>query len=280
MDRLPGNLVSTDWLMEHLGRKGLAIADVRWFPDRPARSDYEEGHIPGAVFVDVDADLAAPAWSGPGRHPLPSEDDFSGAMGRLGIGDDDAVVAYDDAGGSNAARLWWMLTVTGHEAAVLDGGLDVWTGPLQTGVVQLAPSRFSSRAWPRELIADAAEVERSLERGGVVLDARAAERYRAEVELIDKVAGHIPGAKSAPWDANLGDDERFLEPDDLRSRYEALGVNEVDDTIAYCGSGVTTCHDLLAIELSGLGRKRLYEGSWSDWSSDPSRPVATGDEPA
>ncbi|HVM08414.1 MAG TPA: sulfurtransferase [Acidimicrobiales bacterium] len=274
-------LVAADELATLLDEDRAIAADVRWYLDgRSGRDAYHSGHIPGAVFVDLDTVLAAPVGAGPGRHPLPRPEAFADAMVALAIGDDDLVVAYDDAGGSIAARLWWMLDVTGHRAAVLDGGLGAWTGALEIG--DPPPRRhatFTAKEWPASAVADAGDVAALLDRGdGVVLDARASERYRGDVEPIDARAGHIPGARNAPWMGNLAPDGRFLTPADLGARFEAVGVSEETEVIAYCGSGVTACHDVLALRIAGVDA-RLYEGSWSDWSSDPVQPVATGDEP-
>lgn len=286
---LPGPLVDVEWLTDskvalpiiEIGR--LVLADVRWYPDGSGRARYEQAHIPDAVFVDVDSDLASPKTRHSGRHPLPSPESFAGAMERLGIGDESSVVAYDDAGGSNAARLWWMLSVTGHQAAVLDGGLQAWRGPLETGPSKprRGGGRFTPRPWPGDRIVDAAAVDR-LRRDprAVVLDARAPERYRAEAEPIDPVAGHVPGARNAPWSENVDPQTgRFRSAEELRKQYRARGVDEGRQVVAYCGSGVTSCHDILALELAGIRDARLYVGSWSEWITDPSRPVATGPEP-
>jgi thiosulfate/3-mercaptopyruvate sulfurtransferase len=280
---LPGPLIDAAWLAAALRdrRPALVVADVRWYPDRPASEGFESGHIPDAAFVDVNVDLAAPARPDRrgGRHPLPSPEAFAEAMAGLGIGDGDAVVAYDDAGGSYAARLWWMLTVTGHAAALLDGGLRAWTGPLEAGPgPPRPPADFTARAWPADVIATAADVDRlRTDPGGVLLDARAAERYRGETEPIDPVAGHIPGARSAPWAGNLDPGTgRFLPAETLRQRFGAVGVDGATEVVAYCGSGVTACHDLFALELAGF-HASLYVGSWSDWLSDRSQPVVAGD---
>lgn len=276
---LPGNLVDVTWLRSHIGTPRLVVADVRWHPEGDGRASYEAGHIPSAVFLDAEGDLAArPFIDGPGRHPLPSAASFAETMGAAGIGDDDAVIAYDDAGGSHAARLWWMLRAIGHGCELLDGGLDAWEGELETGVVRRRRTSFTPREWPSDRVVDAERIADDLRTGSaVVLDARAAERYRGEVEPIDPVAGHIPGAASAPWADNLDPTTgRFRRPAELRRRFEALGVHEGGDPVAYCGSGLTATHDLLAIEIAGLGPGRLYEGSWSDWIDDPERAVATG----
>ena len=284
MTELPGPLVDGPWLVAHLGAGDLVVADVRWVAGEGAaagRERFEAGHIPGAVYLGVDDDLTAPPFDGPGRHPLPSPEVFAATMGRVGIGDGTAVVAYDDARGSLAARLWWMLDAQGERAALLDGGLEGWRGPLEAGPpAQSEPVIFSPGPWPTDGLADADEVARVLATGdAIVLDARAPERYRGEVEPLDPEAGHIPGAVSAPWAGNVGEGSgRFLEPRILRERFVALGLGGDHTAIAQCGSGVTACHHLFALRLAGLDG-RLYEGSWSDWVQGGARPIATGEEP-
>ena len=273
-------LVSADELGRLLrDHSDLVVADVRWYLDgRSGRSAYEHGHIPGAVFVDLERDLAGPVTARTGRHPLPAPEAFAAAMEALGITDESSVVAYDDAGGSIAARLWWMLQATGRDAAVLDGGLHAWSGPLESGpglpTGSTRAGSLSARPWPAELLADADLVGS----GRVALvDARAAERYRGEVEPVDRRPGHIPGARNLPWTDNLAADGRFRAAAELRERFAGPAVGE--DVVVYCGSGVTACHDLLALEVAGLGRGRLYPGSWSEWSADPDRPAVIGGEP-
>jgi thiosulfate/3-mercaptopyruvate sulfurtransferase len=285
MTELPGPLIDAAWLEEHLEAVDLVVADVRWVAGRGAaagRARFEAGHIPGAVYLGIDDDLTAPPFDGPGRHPLPVPEAFATTMERSGIRDGTVVVAYDDAGGSLAARLWWMLDVLGERVALLDGGLSSWGGALETGPPTAAdrPAVFTPRPWPADAVVDAAEVARALTAdAAVVLDARIPERYRGEAEPLDPVAGHIPGAVSAPWPANLDEGEgRFLSPRVLRERFVQLGIDDAHPAIAHCGSGVTACHDLFALRLAGLGG-RLYEGSWSDWVHDGTRPVATGEEP-
>ncbi len=279
---LPGPLVSVEWLSAHLNEPALRIADVRWSLAGPSgRERYDAGHLPGAVFLDADAELSAPG-SGPGRHPIPGAERLAAVLGRAGIGDDHVVVAYDDAGGSIAARLWWLFRHFGHggRCAVLDGGIGAWTDAglaLSTEPADLPAAEWTAGELRADTV-DADTVASLLDARALVLDARAGERYRGETEPIDPQAGHIPGAMSAPWSANLGPDGRFLPADALRDRYASLGAGD-RPTVAYCGSGLSAAHDLLALELAGLPGAHLYEGSWSDWSSDPTRPVATGNTP-
>jgi thiosulfate/3-mercaptopyruvate sulfurtransferase len=272
-------LVDTDWLADH--RADVVIADVRWYLDgRSGLAAYEAGHIPGAVFVDLHHDLSAPGHPTAGRHPLPSPDQFATAMAHLGISDADVVVAYDDSGGGTAGRLVWMLRVTGHDAALLDGGLLAWTGEQETGAPpDRPPAPFTPRPWPADALVDAEGVAAAAASGdAVVLDARSADRFRGETEPVDSRAGHIPGARSAPWAANLDPATgRFLAPEALRARFKALGVGADTPVVAYCGSGVSACANVVALERAGIRDRRLFVASWSGWSADPDRPVATGD---
>ncbi len=270
--------VTADWLASHLD--SVVVADVRWSLGAGARrGDYEAGHIPGAVFVDLDRDLAGPPSAEEGRHPLPSPRQFAERLGRLGIGDMTPVVAYDDAEGSSAARLWWLLHALGLPAAVLDGGLASWGGPLATGVADVAAVTRTVRPWPSDRFVDADHVEhRSETPRTVLIDARSAARYADGDPAIDTRPGHIPGARSAPWSGNLDPvTGRFLPRVDLHRRFEALGATKAELVVAYCGSGVTACHDLLALELAGLHRTALFPGSWSAWAADLDRPATTGD---
>jgi|TARA_B100001105_G_scaffold124649_1_gene99877 thiosulfate/3-mercaptopyruvate sulfurtransferase len=256
------------------GHGDTVLCDVRWYLDgRSGLEAYEAGHLPGAVFVDLDEHLTAEPGPGVGRHPLPVAEAFAGSMGELGIGPDDTVVAYDDAGGMSAGRLVWMLRVLGQAAALLDGGIGAWSGQLETRTPQRTPVDVPVRPWPDRAFVDIGDVAAGAA-GRVLLDARAPERYRGEVEPMDPRAGHVPGAVNAPFAANLVDG-RFLLPADLSDHYRALGVEDATDVVAYCGSGVSACHDLLAMEHAGMGRGRLYVGSWSQWSAS-NHPIATG----
>jgi thiosulfate/3-mercaptopyruvate sulfurtransferase len=262
----------------------VRVADVRWDldPARRGRDAYDAGHIEGAVFFDMERDLAAPGGGRGrpvGRHPWPSEEQVGRVMGEKGIGPGTKVVAYDDQSGATAARLWYVLRAHGHdEVAVLDGGLARWLAegrPLTTAVPALAPVRFDARLRPGAVLGTDEMVRTHRER--LVLDARAGERYRGETEPIDPRAGHVPGARSAPYTENLAPDGTFRPAHELRARYAALGADR-EEPVVYCGSGVTACHDLLALHVAGFGG-RLFGGSWSAWSSDPALAVATGREP-
>jgi thiosulfate/3-mercaptopyruvate sulfurtransferase len=256
---------------------GVVLADVRWYLDgRSGREAYDAGHLPGAVHVDLDAWLAGDPAGGGGRHPLPSPETFAEGMASLGIADDDRVVAYDDAGGVIAARLVWMLRATGHDAALLDGGLTAYDGPLEREQPSRPRATFRPRPWPAELLAD---VEDATDRRNVVLDARPADRYRGAPDPHDPQAGHIPGARSLPCRAHVGEDGRLLPVEALRSRLAAVGVTGEQSVVSSCGSGVTACHTLLVMDHAGLGPGRLFPGSWSQYSREPDRPVATGDAP-
>jgi thiosulfate/3-mercaptopyruvate sulfurtransferase len=274
-------LISAEELAARLREPGLRIADVRWYVGEPERGrrEYAEGHLPGAVFVDLDRDLAAA--DGPGRHPLPEPTTFAARMAELGIGRDDLVVAYDDSLGTIAARLWWMLDNLGHDrVALLDGGLKAWraaglplsTEPLTPGAARdplVVPAAWSRVIDRRALIGRLDRV--------ALLDARAPERYRGETEPVDPRPGHIPSAISAPARMSLDSDGRFLPPPELAERLtSAAPADRV--IVVSCGSGVTACHTAFAFRLAGLPDPLLYPGSYSDWSRTD-LPVATGSEP-
>jgi thiosulfate/3-mercaptopyruvate sulfurtransferase len=265
-------IVDPEWVRSRADE--VVLADVRWYLDRPGRAAYERGHIPSAVFVDLDTVLAGPAGPDAGRHPLPEPGAFAAALGALGIGDTDTVVAYDDGGGVIAARLVWMLRATGYPAALLDRGLAGWPEPLETSERPRPPALFTARPWPPELLAS---IDDAADPANVVLDARDRSRYRGELEPVDPRAGHIPGALPFPCRENLDPDGRLLPVAELRRRLIELEIESSTPVVSYCGSGVTACHNLLVLEHAGLGRGRLFPGSWSQWSADHARPVATGD---
>lgn len=270
--------VSAAWLRDH--RDEVVLVDSRWYLDgRSGREAHLNGHIPGAVHADVDTDLAAPSSDEGGRHPLPAAADFARTLGRLGIGDRSSVVVYDDANGSVAARLVWMLRVLGTPAAFLDGGLQTWTGDLEKGEVSTEPAHRTALPWPADRIVGTEALQKELaDPDQLLLDARVHGRYTGEAPApVDARAGHIPGARSAEWPANLAPDGLLAAPEVLRERFAALGADSARTVTAYCGSGVTACHDLLALEHAGFGQTRLYPGSWSRWGGDDSLPLETGD---
>ncbi|MFI1765073.1 sulfurtransferase [Streptomyces sp. NPDC020800] len=278
-------ITATELAQDLATQRPPVLLDVRWqlsvakaagAPAFDGRAEYAAGHIPGAVFVDLDRELAS-APGDRGRHPLPDLAEFGAAMRRAGVSADRPVVVLDGGQGWAAARAWWLLRWTGHpDVRVLDGGLPAWQGPLSTDVPAPAEGDFEPAPGAAGLLdADGAA---ALARAGVLLDARAGERYRGEVEPIDRVGGHIPGAVSAPTNENVGPDGRFLPAAELRDRFKALGVSDDAEAGVYCGSGVSGAHEVLALAVAGVP-SALYVGSWSEWSSDPSRPVAVGADP-
>jgi len=290
-------LIDVDSLREMLGgSRGPAAAsrtvllDCRFDLAAPAagRQAYLEGHIPGARFADLNYDLAAPVSPNSGRHPLPAPDILAERFASLGIGNDTRVIAYDDANGSIAARAWWLLRWLGAaHAAVLDGGFRAWVasgGGLESGEPN---DEFATRtirftpAAKTESVATSMEVLQAVrESRRLVVDARAAERFAGKSEPLDAVAGHVPGAINHPFTENLQPDGRFLPAAELRRRWqERLAGTAPSDAVLMCGSGVTACHNLLAMELAGLPGAKLYAGSWSEWIRDRERPVARGGEP-
>ena len=275
-------LIDAESLSRRLASASPAVLlDVRWqLGGSDGREEYLTGHLPGARYINLDRDLSAPPGAA-GRHPLPEVGTLQATLRHLGIGASSSVVAYDAAGGTSAAaRAWWMLRYVGHDdVAVLDGGIGAWLaagGELTDEVPQVEPGEIVVAPGAMTVLSadDAADVARR----ATLLDARAPERYRGDVEPVDPVGGHIPGAVSAPTSANLGPDGRFLEAQDLRRRFQALGVERAANIGVYCGSGVTAAHEVLALELAGY-RAGLYPGSWSAWVADGRRPVATGDAP-
>ena len=274
-------LISTAELRDLIaGRAPVSVLDVRYRTgDGPSGpGEYSLGHVPGAVYVDLDTELAAPPGAR-GRHPLPDPQAFQEAMRRAGVSEGRQVVVYDDWTGLAAGRAWWLLRFHGHvDVRVLDGGWTAWVqdaGEVERGLeLNSQPGDFTAR--PHQL--PVVEADRVLD-VPVLVDARAPERYRGETEPIDPVAGHIPGAVNVPTSTNLGADGRFRGPEQLRALYEAAGVptDGGQEVAVYCGSGVTAIHDILALEILGVPAT-LYPGSWSEWVTDPERPVATGSE--
>ncbi len=276
-------IIGTDALETHLRNPDLVICDVRHDLARPGwgRQQYDAGHIPGAVFVDLDRDLSGPKTGTNGRHPLPTPEAAAATFARLGIADGKQVVAYDQGGGPFAARLWWMLRWLGFESvAVLDGGYAKWAAEARVVSEDAdtpAPAPFRiARVTPT---VNATGVMASLARQALlVVDARAAERFRGDVEPLDPVAGHIPGARNRPYTMNLNPDGTFKEAAFLRGEWTALlGGVDPGEVVHQCGSGVTACHNMLAMEVAGMPGARLYPGSWSEWCADSSRPMAVGE---
>ncbi len=278
-------ITATELLARH-GDPVWAVVDCRFSLGDPesGRRAYARGHVPGAAYAHLDEDLSAPVVPGrTGRHPLPEVDRLVSKLSAWGVGPGVQVVAYDDAGGAMAARLWWLVGWLGHDdVAVLDGGWPAWIaagGPVESGPPGARPpGTFVPRIRP-ERVVSAGEVAAGLAGSGgwTLADARAPERYRGEVEPLDPVAGHIPGALSVPFGRNLGPDGLFRQPEDLRARFqEVLAGADPGSIVHYCGSGVTAAHNVLAMAHAGLGTTRLYPGSWSEWVTDPDRPVETG----
>jgi len=256
---------------------GSSLLDVRWeLGGPPGRDLYLAGHIPGAVFVDLDTELAAPPGAG-GRHPLPDAAVFGEAMRRAGVSGSRPVVVYDAGNSVAAARAWWLLRYFGHpDVGVLDGGFAGWRAaglPIEREVAKVQPGDFEPRAGGMPLLDAGAAA--AIARDGVLLDARAPERFRGESEPIDAVAGHIPGAVNVPSASLVDASGRFLDAETLRARFAGAGVRAGTPVGAYCGSGVAASHEVLALSLAGIPAA-LYVGSWSDWITDPERPVATG----
>lgn len=283
---MPTTVVETEELAGHAGDRSWRLVDCRFDLRDPAAGElaYEAGHIPGAVYAHLDRDLSGPTTGSNGRHPLPDAGILAQTFGRLGIGPATQVVAHDQDSGQFASRLWWMLRWLGHDlAAVLNGGLAKWVSegrPMRLGIEIADPQTFTAQ--PRaEMLASLADVGDASRRGvWSLVDARAPERYRGEIEPIDRVAGHIPGARNHFFQTNLTDRGLLRTRSELESRFrQTLGGTPAAKVICYCGSGVTACQNLLALEHAGLRGARLYVGSWSEWSSDPSRPVAMGDDP-
>ena len=281
--RLRTPLITTSELADGLSDPGWLVADCRFELGKPEAgiADWRAGHIPGAAHVDLERHLSVPVTPTSGRHPLPSPAAFAATLGRLGIGNDTRVACYDAGSGAFAARLWWMLRWVGHDTvAVLDGGFAAWVAegrPVSTGSATARPAAtYNPRPRPG-MVLDVDGVLRALAEGGTLVDLRGAERFRGDVEPIDAVAGHVPGAVNLPYTDNLGPDGRFRAAGEIAELWHArTGAAPGRAPICMCGSGVTACQGLLALEAAGIHGARLYGGSWSEWIRDPARPVARG----
>ena len=277
-------LIGTVELEARLSDPDWVIIDCRFDIARPdwGEQSYAEGHIPNAIYAHLDRDLSGPVTERTGRHPLPSMDRFAQTASRWGIDSSVQVVAYDQGSGAIAARLWWLLRWAGHRrVAVLNGGFAAWRQaglPVSREPGARKPRTFIPQPSPQVRAVSTDELERALAAGEVLLvDARSADRFAGENETIDPVAGHVPGARNHPFADNLDPQGRFLPPEELRSRWQrTLGDQPPEKIVSMCGSGVTACHNLLALEVAGLPGARLYGGSWSEWIRDPARPVARG----
>jgi thiosulfate/3-mercaptopyruvate sulfurtransferase len=272
-------LVSADELGSMIDRPDTVVLDVRWRLIGPSgRADFDDAHLPTAVFVDVDTELASPP-DHRGRHPMPAADAFQATMRRAGVSHGSRVVCYDQSDGTSAARAWWLLRFFGHDAVqLLDGGYDAWVaagGTVTSDVSSPGQGGFVARAGHLALLD--AEGAAHIARHGLLLDARARERYAGQAEPVDPVAGHIPGAASAPTVDNVDASGHFLSAGALRQRFADLGAASGGAVATYCGSGVNAAHQVLALEIAGIPAA-LYADSWSGWITDPTRPVATGYE--
>lgn len=276
-------LADTETLAQHLADRDWVVFDCRhdlMSPER-GRTEYAESHIPGARFLHMDEDLSAPKTGRNGRHPLPDPERLMNKLGDAGVDSRKQVVAYDAQGGMAAARLWWLLRWLGHlPVAVLDGGWTQWLAegrPQTAEITRPQSARFSGKARNNWVGADFVRAQLE-DKAMVLLDGRAPDRYRGQNETIDPVGGRIPGSRNRFYRDNLDASGRFKVPEVLKEEFRStLGPTNPEDVVNYCGSGVSACHNLLAMEVAGLRGARLYPGSWSEWSADPSRPVASGE---
>jgi thiosulfate/3-mercaptopyruvate sulfurtransferase len=278
------SLVNSAWLHANLTNPNIVVVDTRWYLLNPpqGQEEYLASHIAGAVYLSIDHDLSAEAWDGPGRHPLPKPERFVATMSQAGIDNTCHVVIYDSAGGSTATRLWWLLRYYGHtQVSILDGGWQAWVaagGAVRSGNETRAARQFVGTP-NHAMTVDADQVDQLRhDQRVLLLDARAHERYTGAVEPFGPRAGHIPGAVSAPFAGNLNADGTLKAAADLMARYRDLGAHQAQQVVCYCGSGVTATHDIFALHLAGIDAT-LYPGSWSDWSSQEARPIATGEQP-
>ncbi|SDX09518.1 thiosulfate/3-mercaptopyruvate sulfurtransferase [Arthrobacter sp. cf158] len=267
--------VDWSWCARNLGR--IVLVDTRWYLDGSSGADaYQAGHLPDAVFVDMDRWLSGPASPEKGRNPLPDPEVFAQGMREAGISDSDTVIAYDDAGGVIAARLVWMLRSTGHKAAVLDGGIGSYPGKLAREIALRRTGSFTPKAWPADLLADISEASSD---AFLTVDARNRDRFDGRQDPIDPRPGHISGAVNVPCRGNLDAGGHLLPELQIRGNFEHAGVLTAQNTIAYCGSGVTACHNLLVMEQLGMGNGRLFVGGWSQYGHATDRPVETKIQP-
>ncbi|MBO9600298.1 MAG: sulfurtransferase, partial [Cohnella sp.] len=276
------HIVPVKWLLARMYEADVVIVDCRFQLGQPdaGRKAYEEEHIPGAVYMDLEKDLSAPVEEHGGRHPLPDAAELAGLFSKFGISNESRVVAYDDQGGAMASRLWWLLNYLGHtNVFVLDGGFSAWKNagcPVTAEQKVIIPSSFVATV-QHNMLVEVDEVRESLGTGRFVLiDSREAPRYRGEVEPIDPVAGHIPGARNFFWAEGRRADGMWKDADEQRERF--AGLSPDDEIVVYCGSGVTACPNVLALQEAGFSKVKLYAGSWSDWISYEGNPVAVGDE--
>jgi len=276
-------LISVAGLAQNLEDPNWVVVDCRfWLDDtEKGRRDYDKSHIPGAVYAHLDENLSSPIVPGvTGRHPLPRVDELRQTLGSWGISDNTQVVAYDDRGGMIAGRLWWLLRWLGHETvAVLNGGFPAWMAagqPITSEITQPAPAEFAPRPQPEMLVTAEEVLQRFGDPGYMLVDSRAPQRYLGEIEPIDSLAGHIPGAENYFWSTNLDANGHFEIKDILRGRFKIFFEDiQVSRVTFYCGSGVTAAHNVLAVAHAGLGMPKLYNGSWSHWITDPERPKTT-----
>jgi thiosulfate/3-mercaptopyruvate sulfurtransferase len=277
-------LVSAQSLHELIQAGRCVVVDCRFDLSGPEKghADWLAAHVPGAGYAHLDNDLAAPITPHSGRHPLPDAAVFAEFLASLAWSPGTLLVAYDDGSNAIAGRLWWLMRYFGQEAALLDGGLAAWVAaglPLESGAIQQAPSEVTKLEGDARMMVSSVQLQNDIDAGRLmVLDARSPQRFSGRVEMLDSKGGHIPGALNRPLELNLAEDGKFKQPVDLRSEFEAvLGGWDPSRVAHSCGSGVTACHNLFAMELAGLGASLLYPGSWSEWIRDPARPIASGD---
>jgi thiosulfate/3-mercaptopyruvate sulfurtransferase len=276
-------LIDANTLSEQLSREDLTLFDCRFDLGNVSwgETEYARAHLPGALYLHLDRDLSSPISAHSGRHPLPDPGSYAARLAALGVTPESQIVAYDQGNGAYGARLWWLARWIGlRNVAVLDGGMAAWRAaglPLETAVRTPKPSAFTPTVTPNAWVTSDAVDELRQRPGNLLVDARGAERFAGRNETLDPVAGHVPGARTRPFLDNLGADGRFLPADVLRQQFTTLlGSANASSVVAMCGSGVTACHNLLALEHAGFSGARLYAGSWSEWIRDPRRPVATG----